>query len=45
MKKYHTPELLIDTAETGVVMTSLETGKDTGIQMSGELDLDKILEG
>lgn len=45
MKKYHTPELLIDTAETGVVLTSLDTGEDTGIQMSGELDLDKILEG
>lgn len=45
MKNYHTPELLIDTAETGVVLTSLDTGEDTGIQMSGELDLDKILEG
>ena len=39
MNNYHTPELFIDKAETGVVMTSLNNGDDTGIQMSGELDL------
>ncbi len=39
MKKYKTPELLIYQAEKGVVMTGLHTGDDTGIQMSGELEL------
>lgn len=44
MKSYLKPTIEMDNLESGVVMTSLETGEDTGIQMSGELDLDALLQ-
>ncbi len=44
MKGYTKPKIQIDNLENGVVMTALETGDDTGIGVSGELDLDSLLE-
>lgn len=40
MKRYHTPELLIDTANFAAIMA----GDDTGLDMSGEIGLPLDLE-